>query len=116
MVTIEQLKQRKKELRLTNAEVAQRANMSVRGIEDIFSGKVKNPRLDTMQALETALGLSDQVSDEERLAGVVDTKLERITALEEDMLIIFREVGEKLGEPAQRVLITTGENLLKINK
>lgn len=112
---IETIKQFMKANKITYEELAQKSGVSVSTLKKIFAGISQYPRLDTMQAIENALGIAD-LTDNEISQGVVNTVNNQLTALEEDMLIIFREVGEKLGEPAQRVLITTGENLLKINK
>lgn len=112
---IETIKQFMKANKITYEELAQKSGVSVSTLKKIFAGISQYPRLDTMQAIENALGIAN-LTDNEVSQGVVNTVNSQLTALEEDMLIIFREVGEKLGEPAQRVLITTGENLLKINK
>lgn len=65
------LKQRKKELKITNDELSEKSGIPKRTIEDIFRGATKNPRIDTMQAIERALGLDDKsekpiLSEEEK--------------------------------------------------
>ena len=48
------LKKLKKTLKITNEEISARSGIPKRTIEDIFRGKTKNPRIDTMQAIERA--------------------------------------------------------------
>ena len=52
------LKNRKKELKMTLDELSEKSGIAKRTIEDIFRGATKNPRIDTMQAIERALGLT----------------------------------------------------------
>ena len=58
MSTIEELKAAKKAQRMTLDELSARSGIAKRTLEDIFRGKTQNPRIDTMQAIERALGLS----------------------------------------------------------
>ena len=53
-------KNQKKLLHLTNQNSADIAKLPLRTVEQIMCGKVKNPRLDTVQAIERALGLNKQ--------------------------------------------------------
>lgn len=51
-------KKRYKELGFKNyGELAEKADVSKRSIEDIFRGFTKNPRTDTVEAIERALGI-----------------------------------------------------------
>jgi transcriptional regulator with XRE-family HTH domain len=52
------LKNRKKELKMTLDELSEKSGIPKRTIEDIFRGATKNPRIDTIQAIESALGLT----------------------------------------------------------
>ena len=54
----------------------------------------------------------DSFTDEERKAGFMETKSEKITPLEDEMLYVFREVGKKHGEQGQRALISVAEKML----
>lgn len=53
-------KLRKKELKLTNKQIAELANLPLRTVEQIMCGTVKSPRLDTVEAIERALGLNEK--------------------------------------------------------
>jgi transcriptional regulator with XRE-family HTH domain len=50
-------RERKKHLGLTNQEIANLAELPLRTVEQIMCGKVKHPRLDTVKAIEQALGI-----------------------------------------------------------
>lgn len=57
-MNIELWKKRYKELGFKNyGELAEKADVSKRSIEDIFRGFTKNPRTDTVEAIERALGI-----------------------------------------------------------
>jgi Uma2 family endonuclease len=59
-MTIELLKKRKKELGLTNRQLADISGVSLGTINKIFSGATKSPQLDTISALTSALGLDSE--------------------------------------------------------
>lgn len=54
---IQTLKERKKELGLTNEQLAQISGISLGTINKVFSGATKSPQNDTVNALVSALGL-----------------------------------------------------------
>jgi transcriptional regulator with XRE-family HTH domain len=60
LVTPMPLKERLRELRqaagLTQMELAAAAGLTLSGVTQIEAGKIKNPRLDTLQALAKVLG------------------------------------------------------------
>ncbi len=53
-------KQRKKELGLNYEKIAELAGISKRSVEDIFRGYTTTPRIDTVEAIERALGLNEK--------------------------------------------------------
>ena len=55
MIKIEELKKRKKELCYTNEMVAEYSGVPLGTVQKVFSGATKNPRRDTLEALEMAL-------------------------------------------------------------
>ncbi len=67
-MNIKLLNEERKKQKLTVNELAEKANLPKSTIEKILFGIVKNPRLDTVQAIERALGLS--WTDEEKAMGV----------------------------------------------
>ena len=62
-MTIEEIKKYMKENKITYEDLAERANLSISTIKKIFSGSAKYPRIDTMQAIEKALGLNQEPRD-----------------------------------------------------
>ncbi len=104
-------KTRKKELNLNYAGIANIANVSKRTVEDIFRGYNTNPRIDTVQAIERALGLNT-ITKEERAAGIVDTDMVAITADEDELLTLYRELREKRGITATQAVKTVISNML----
>ena len=59
MATLAYWKEQKKALKMTNQEIANAANLPLRTVEQVMCGKVKNPRNNTVQAIERALGLGE---------------------------------------------------------
>lgn len=55
-----------------------------------------------------------QFTEEERAAGVSETKKVIITPLEDDLLYTFREIGKKYGKEGQHAALSTLQNLLKL--
>ena len=68
MHTIDELKQRKKALGITYDALAPRSNVPLRTLENIFNGITKHPRIDTMQAIERALGLENEKTPPDELS------------------------------------------------
>ncbi len=58
-MNLETLKKRKKELRLTNKDVARLSGVSLGTVNKIFSGATKAPQVDTMQAILGVLKLEE---------------------------------------------------------
>lgn len=63
-------------------------------------------------SVDTLLDVSD-ITTEEYSSGLRATKKVSITPIEEDMLEVFRKIGEKDGEERQRLLISMAEGMLK---
>ena len=104
---------RKDELGLKNKDIAQRSGIPLSTVEQIMCGKVKSPRLDTVQAIEKALGLDSPFTPEERAAGISFTARVTVTPDEDDLLTLYREIGEKKGSEAQQLAQRLLEQILK---
>lgn len=63
-------------------------------------------------SVDYLLGRTD-ITSEEYASGLRATKKVSITPIEEDMLEVFRKIGEKDGEERQRLLISMAEGMLK---
>ena len=59
-MNLELWKQRKKDLHLNYEQIAELSGVSKRSIEDIFRGYTTTPRIDTVEAIERALGLNEK--------------------------------------------------------
>lgn len=116
MYDIEAWKKQKKALHLTFDELSNRTGVAVSTLYAIFGNKTTDPRIETVRAIENALNLNDDFTPEERAAGFTDKRKISITPIEDDMLYVFRQIGERFGEQAQRDYITVGENMLKLGK
>lgn len=62
-MTVEEIKKYMKENRITQIELAEKSQISLQTLRKIFCGQVRNPRIDTMQAIETALGLNKKATE-----------------------------------------------------
>ncbi len=82
-MTVEELKARKKKLKLTTKELAYRADLPVGTVSKIFTGETKNPSFLTIEKLDAAL------EKEEKLA--------RLQAYEAAMTQYFKEHPEDAG-------------------
>lgn len=95
---IERLKQAKKACGLTYEELSKNSGVPISTLYDIFRGITLAPRIDTVQAIEKALGLSNDITTEEYAAGWRNTATVQITPDEDDILDKYRELKQILGE------------------
>lgn len=94
-----------KEKKLTLSEISKRSGIPKRTVDDIFSGHTKNPRIDTVQAIERALGMSptEDTTDNQRLQDMSEPIRQTITPDEEKILSVYREIGRKKGSDPQKL-------------
>ena len=59
-MTIEEIKKYMKENKITYDDLSEKAKIPIVTLKSIFSGRTPNPRIDTMQAIEKALGLNQE--------------------------------------------------------
>lgn len=55
-MTVKEIKEFMRINKITQVELAEKSNIPLSTLRKIFSGARKNPRIDTMQAIENALG------------------------------------------------------------
>ena len=97
---IELYKRIKKEKNLTMNDIAEKAGISKRTLEDVFSGRAPHPRIDTVQAIEKALGISppepynNKITEEHLQALGFD--MEAIGSLSEEDLQLIRSTLKTL--------------------
>lgn len=98
----EMLRKRKEALGISYDELAEASKIPKGTLTNILLGRTPNPRIDTIQAIERALGLSPDKA-------IVET-----TAKEQELLLSFRELGElKGGEDLQDFFLNTLQAMVK---
>jgi transcriptional regulator with XRE-family HTH domain len=60
MITIQEIKQHLKTKGITYQELSDMSNIPLNTLKNLFRGKTQNPRVDTMEAIEKALGITPQ--------------------------------------------------------
>ena len=65
-MNLELWKKIKKEKKLTIEQIAKAANLPKGSVQNIFCGYVPNPRSDTVEAIERALGINEKSSPAEQ--------------------------------------------------
>lgn len=105
-MTVEQLKTHIKKNKITYKALSAKSGIPVGTLKNIFSQCTINPRLDTMQAIEKALGLKDRYdwTDEEKALGVGRRAI-YLSEDEFDWLELRSEVIEAQGENYLNTLI-----------
>lgn len=60
MASIQDIKMYMKANNMTYQELSDRSQIPLNTLKNLFCGKTKNPRIDTMQAIERALGINEK--------------------------------------------------------
>ena len=102
MVT-KQLNEIRKNAGISIEELSIRANLPKSTVEKILFGVVKHPRVDTLQAIERALGLAPTFTDEERALGAGQEKTV-LSPEEWEWLEQMEELKQKKGAIAVKVI------------
>lgn len=112
------LKELRTENGVTQKELAKACNLSPQCISALEKG-INSPTAITLSAIANYFNVTvdyligrEDVTPEERSTGASTTRKESITPIEDEMLYVFREIGKKHGEEAQRALITVAEKML----
>ena len=115
MINLQLWKAKKKELHLNYEQIAAKAGVSKRTIEDIFRGYTTDPRVETVQRIEYALMLRQpNWTDEERVQGVGQHPI-TLSAEEWDWLELRSELIRTMGEDYQKTVKKMLEELVKKN-
>ena len=99
-MSVEELREERKRKKITFKELSLRSGIPIRTLENILSGHTPHPRIDTMQAIERALGLAggSPLDNAETLTDKERRLLRAFNALLEPMQDIMLEQMEKLAE------------------
>lgn len=95
---IQAIKNYMKEHKITYDELAQRTGLSKSCITKIFGGYAKYPRVDTMQAIERALGLAPAFTEEEKALGLSDSHAVVLSDKDRRRFHVLAFADEVLGE------------------
>lgn len=87
----------RKEQKITLEILSEKSGIALSTIKEIFRGKTATPRIDTVQAIERALGLAPAFTDEERALGLSDNHPIALSDDDRELINLFAEAEEKLG-------------------
>ena len=87
MINIERLKEAKKRMKITYEELSSLSGVPISTIYDLFRGVTTDPRAGTLEAIERALGLTEE--------GYRDTLPFEVTPMEEELVRTFRTFSEE---------------------
>lgn len=104
----------KDKLKLKYDEIAERSNIPKGTIQNIFAGYIDNPRIDTVQAIERALGLSEW-SAEEKAEGVGNHAVE-LNGDELEWLELRSEILRVYGSDYLATLVAMLKKLTEISQ
>ncbi len=117
---LKNLKNLRKELGLTQKEIADILHISQQTYRDYENCKTE-PTGETLIAIANYFEVTvdellgrDELTPTERAAGFSETRKMNVTPIEEDAVYIVRQIGKRFGEQAQRDYLTVGENMLKL--
>ena len=97
-MNLELWKKIKKEKKLTIADIAKNANLPKGTVQNIFCGYIPNPRTDTVEAIEKALGIKDEQSTSGlslKKKEIVDLLMQLDDDKLEDALSVIRIIAKK---------------------
>lgn len=109
----EEIKHYMKSNKITYEELSKKADIPIGTLKSIFSGRTPNPRIDTIQAIEKALGLSPSAWTEEEKAEGVGYYEIKLNEDEKEWLELRSEILEKRGNEFYAGLVTTLKALIK---
>lgn len=113
---ISEIKEYMKRNKITYEELANKTGLSKSTITKIFAGFSKYPRVDTMEAIERALGLSDDITAEDIANGWVSTKKVSLTPEEDDWLTKRSEILRLYGQDGLQVVTAMIDTYIKAKR
>ena len=97
-IEIEKIKKVLKKEKISYDELSRLSNVPLNTLKNIFSGKTPHPRIDTVQAIERALGLTPEPTDEEKALGLTRTAPIALADKDRRRLTMLMEADDVLGE------------------
>ena len=106
---IQAIKKYMKDNHITYDELAARSKLSISTIKKIFSGISQYPRIDTMQAIESALGLNQATLEwtaDDQAEGIQPNYREKLSPDEVEFLDSYRALKSEKGDRAAHAVKT----------
>lgn len=106
---IQAIKTHLKAHKITYEQLSEKSKIPLNTLKNIFSGRTPNPRIDTMQAIEEALGLSSKPlewTDADKAEGVITQYTERLSPDETELIDLYRAVKSEKGERGANAIKT----------
>lgn len=97
-IKLENWKKAKKEKKLSYDDLARLTGYSRSTITNIFCGYIDLPRHETVQAIERALGLTPELTDEEKALGLVSSTPIVLSDRDKKRLQMLMEADDVLGK------------------
>lgn len=88
----------RKEQKITLEILAEKSGIALSTLKEIFRGKTTTPRIDTVQAIERALGLAPTFTEEERALGLSEQHLIAMSDKDRHRFHVLAFADEQLGE------------------
>lgn len=98
-----EIKEQMKNKNISQIELAKQSKIPLQTLRKIFSGQTAHPRIDTMQAIEKALGIANG-------SPLDNARVETLTDKERRLLTAFRG----LVEPMQDIMLEQMEKMAEI--
>ncbi len=112
-MNIEPLKKAKKEKKMTYEQLSLESGVPISTIYDLFRGVTTAPRIDTVQAIERALGLAPSIFTEDDYAnGVTDSVRIDVNTRQYEWLELGDKIYEK-GADYYNTVVTMIEAIIK---
>lgn len=83
-----EIKEILREKKITYKELSTRTNIPEGTLKNIFSGFTKNPRIDTIQTIENAIGIQEKNAKKDNIIN------DYISTDEEELLHIYRKLSK----------------------
>lgn len=121
---MQKLKELRKDSGKTQEEIAKLLNVS-RQVYANYENSINEPSLESLIKLAGIFDVSvdyllgrtddfDNLTAEEYSAGIRTSTKKSISPIEDEMLMLFRQVGKKFGTDGQRSVIAVIENMLNL--
>ena len=92
---IQEIKALMREKKITQIELSEKSNISLQTLRKVFSGHTANPRIDTMQAIERALGIENNHQEVNQY---------NLTADEMELIDAYRQLLPSLKECSKELI------------